>query len=255
MHVIITGGSSGIGLELARIYVRAGHHVSIIARNASRLDAATLELSTRTQKVFAIEGDVCDGEGIISAIRICERQAGHCNLLITSAGVVDPAMFEDMEPDSFRQQWDTNFVGTVNAVAAVYSDMKTRQEGAIMLVSSAAGHLGIPGYTAYCASKAAVSSFAESLRSEAGNSVYVGVCFPPDTLTPQLDQELKRRPALATQLIGKSDPWPADKVAGQIAIAVAKRRAQVHFGLRLRALAMIGAFIKPVLYWRLSRKV
>ncbi|WHA42590.1 SDR family oxidoreductase [Agrobacterium larrymoorei] len=254
MHVIITGGSSGIGLELARIYLRTGHHVSIIARNISRLHAATQELSVVADRVFSVEGDVCDRDDIKSAIETCEREAGPCDLLITSAGVVDPALFENMDPDSFRRQWDTNFIGTVNAVAAVYEKMQKRKNGAIMLISSAAGHIGIPGYTAYCASKAAVASFAESLSSEAGRNVYVGVCFPPDTLTPQLEQELKRRPALAAELMGKSDPWPVEKVAQHIATAITKGRHQIHFGLRLKALAVFGAFIKPVLYWLLSRK-
>lgn len=248
MHVIITGGSSGIGLEIARCYLKAGQHVSIISRDLTRLMAAKQDLSSISENVLAVEGDVCDAAGIRDAIQICERGLGPCDLLVTAAGIVDPAFFHALEPASFKLQIDTNFMGTVNSVAAVYGGMKTRGWGGLMLVSSAAGHLGIPGYAAYCASKAAVASFAESLRCEADRKIYVGVCFPPDTDTPQFHQELKKRPRLATLLIGKKKPWPAEKVARHIVGGIARRKARIHFGCGLRALALGGGVLKPILY-------
>jgi 3-dehydrosphinganine reductase len=254
MHVIITGGSSGIGLEIARAYLRSGEDVSIIARDPARLQDAFRALDAWSGRVKAATGDVCDRIGVARSIRACEQEFGPCDLLITSAGIVEPALFHDLDPGSFEQQFNTNFLGTVNAVRAVYSNMLEREQGAIMLVASAAGHLGIPGYTAYCASKAAVISFADSLRCEAPRGVYVGVCFPPDTKTPQLETELKIRPSAATLLIGNSAPWPVEKVAQQIVKGIAMRRSVIHFGLKLRALAVFGGLIRPVLYGLLERR-
>lgn len=254
MHVIITGGSSGIGLEVARSYLKNGHRVSIIARDTVRLASAKNELAAISAMIDVVEADVCDIEGITSAIQFCELNAGPCDLLVTSAGVVEPALFQDADHVSFRRQIDTNLMGTVNAVNAIYAGMRARGHGAIMLISSAAGHLGIPGYTAYCASKAAVASFAESLRCEAEKGIYVGVCFPPDTQTPQLVQELKSRPYVATLLIGKSKPWPVKKIAQQIVVAIEGRKPELHFGFRLKALALFGGIVKPVLYCVLAHR-
>lgn len=152
-------------------------------------------------------------------------------------------------------QMDINFSGTVNAVRAIYAGMKSRGRGNIMMISSAAAFIGIPGYSAYCASKAALAAFAESLRSEVCSGIYIGISFPPDTCTPQLQNELPKRPPLAKTLMGNTSPWPVEAVAGQIFDGISRRRREVHFGLKLKVLAMLGSFIKPVLYWQLKRSV
>lgn len=252
MHVIITGGSSGIGLAVAQLAVTEGHKVSIIARNPDRLEVALMSLQNgaRTQAVCA---DVKDAIAIDNAIRTCTEKFGHCDVLVTSAGVVEPALFNELTEAQFNEQFETNFLGTVNAVRAIYPLMKSRGHGNIMMIASGAALIGIPGYTAYCASKAALASFAESLRSEAGQDVHVGISFPPDTLTPQFAAELPKRPVAAHALMGSHKPWPVEKVAEGVFNGIRRRKKQVHFGWELNALAWLGPFIKPFIYMKVRR--
>ncbi|NTJ43585.1 SDR family oxidoreductase [Agrobacterium larrymoorei] len=256
MHVIITGGSSGIGLAVARLAAADGHHVSIIGRDIDRLKGASRELrSVPGATILSVTADVANREQIEAAIAECVAQFGHCDLLVASAGVVEPAFFVEMPPSTFQMQVETNFFGVVNAVRAVLPAMQKERRGSIMIVSSGAALIGLPGYAAYCASKAALVSFAESLRCETEKEVKIAVAFPPDTDTPQLVMELPKRSAAARGLMGKSPIWPVETVANEIYGAFKTGRETVHFGWKLKALALLGPLVKPLIYRYLSRRV
>jgi len=256
MHVIVTGGSSGIGLAVARAYALQGAAVSLVARDQGRLEAARKDLGAN---VFSVSADTTANAALSSAIAACEAANGPCDVLVASAGIVDPAAFETLPPDLFDRQISINLLGTVNAVRAVYSGMKGRGRGTIMIVSSGAALIGIHGYAAYCASKSALDGFVEALQMEAlGSGVRVSICYPPDTLTPQYQQELPARPWQAELLMGKVKPWAADAVALRIVTAIGRRQARVYFTPSLAALALFGPVIKPALRlwyrWRLRQK-
>lgn len=257
-HAIITGGSSGIGLEIARIYLERGYHVSLLARRVDLLeDAAHLLAAGRSEvasRIRTVSVDVVDGAAVEAAIRQVESDHGPCDLLVAAAGRVDPAFFDAQSPETFRAQLDVNFLGVANAVRSVYSGMKARGRGRIMLVSSGAAQIGIPAYAAYCASKAALKGFAEALRAEArAFGVVISVCYPPDTRTPQYEREMLARPAQAAAMMGVLEPWESPVVAERIAKGLDRGAAEVHFGFALTMLALFGAFIKPVIYWRAPR--
>lgn len=256
MHVIVTGGSSGIGFEIARLFALRGSRISLIARRHDQLRQAQSELKRLTsQPVFIVCADVTVAANIDKAIVACEQHNGPCDLLVTSAGMVKPSMFDDCDAASFDTHIDTNFTGTTNAIRSVYPGMLVRGHGVIMMVSSAAAMLGIPGYAGYCASKAALRAFAEALRAEAGGrGVDVCICFPPDTRTPQFDQEIKERPMIAHSLMGRVAPWEAVEVAQRIVKAIDRRKAEAHFGFKLTALAWLAPWIKPLLFWQLRHK-
>lgn len=256
MHAIVTGGSSGIGLEISRLLIERGYDVSLIARDGERLRSAQSALERVARgRISIVQADVVERQNLDEAIATCERLLGPCDLLVTSAGIVEPGYLEDDDPQDFEAQIAVNFLGTVNAVRAVYSGMKKRRSGSIMMISSAAALIGIPGYTAYCASKAAVRLFAESLRAEAfAHGIRVFVSFPPDTHTPQFERERAQRPALAQTLMGRISPWPATAVANRIVDSLGRRRAEVHFGFPLEFLARFGSCIKPFLYWRMRHR-
>jgi len=257
-HVIITGGSSGIGLALARIYAARGAHVSLLARTVSALETAQDELAKGLGAAsIRIEStDVADESQTVAAIRRCEDAFGPCDILITSAGTVRPGLFETVSTDAFERQIQTNLFGSVHAVRAVYAGMKERRSGRIMLVSSGAGLIGIYGYAAYSASKFALHGFAEALRSEAKpHGVRISVCFPPDTETPQFARELEHRPLEAAVIMGRVAPWPSDAVAGRIVRAIDRGDFEVFFGWTLRALGRFGSTVKPFLNWWFDRAI
>lgn len=257
-HAIITGGSSGIGREIARRFVARGYRVSLIARRNDVLEHAALDLADgsleKQAQIHVASADVTSRGSISAAINGAESVFGPCDILVVSAGRVDPAFFDTQSPDAFDAQINLNLIGTANTARAVYEGMKKRGKGKILLISSGAATIGIPGYTAYCASKAALKGFSEALRCEAlPFGVSISVAYPPDTYTPQYVEEMRHRPPEANRLMGLIDPWPAAKVAAKIEKCIDRDVPEMHFGFALTMLALFGAFIKPVLYWRALR--
>ncbi|MGQ2917234.1 MULTISPECIES: SDR family NAD(P)-dependent oxidoreductase [Rhizobium] len=257
-HIIITGGSSGIGLAVARIYLAKGYRISLIARQKDTLYSAARALTGEDMfeegQVFVTSADVSDEKALIQAVDEAEARHGPCDTLVASAGRVDPQEFDKQPTSVFDEQLSVNFLGCVYAVRAVLGGMTQRGSGRIMLISSGAALIGIPGYSAYCASKSALAAFGEAIRSELhGSGVTVSASFPPDTLTPQYEREISLRPKLAQHLMGAVPPWPVDKVAKRIVMGTERGARQVHFGASLTLLSYFSAFIKPVLYWRMQR--
>lgn len=243
MHVVVTGGSSGIGAAVARIYAERGADISLIARRPALLE------TTRDSLAGAYPGiriryeaaDVRDATALALSVGRCEQALGPCDVLVTSAGIVDPGRFETLDADRFAAQIDTNLMGTVNAVRAVYAGMLARKSGHIVIIASGAGLIGIYGYAAYCASKFGLLGLAEALRQEARQyGVHVSICFPPDTRTPQLEAELRTRPREAAAIIGTAPPWSAELVALAVVKGAANGRFAIYPGLQIAFLARLG---------------
>lgn len=262
MHVVITGGSSGIGLEIARIYACRGAHVTLLARDRQRLDRARATLLAETgvagEKLLVVCADVTRTQELVVAFENAVALNGPCDVLVAAAGEVEVALFKDMPAEFFDRQIATNITGTVNTVRACYGAMQARGEGKIMIIASAAALIGIPGYTAYCASKSALTGFAEALAAETkGCGVEVMISYPPDTATPQFARERVQRPLEAWLLIGQTPERPAPEVAAKIVRAIDAGTEKHIFGLRLGFLHLFGSLIKPVVYrwfrWRLRR--
>ncbi|WP_457582249.1 SDR family oxidoreductase [Ensifer canadensis] len=258
-HVIITGGSSGIGLAIASIYASRGARLSLIARSAEILKRAQDELASKSATAGNIRvetADVAKEEEVIAAIHRCEAEFGPCDILVTSAGIVEPGRFDELATANFQRQMETNFSGTVHAVRAVYAGMKRRGHGQIMMISSGAGLLGIHGYSAYCASKFALHGFAQALRSEArAHGINVSICFPPDTQTPQFERELAFRPPEAAAVMGTVSPWPAESVARKVITGIERGRFEVYFGMTLFLLGRFGPAVRPLLNWWFDRAI
>ena len=259
MHVIVTGGSSGIGLAIAKLYAARGAWVSLLARDTGRLEEARAEIAmlpgVDSAFIRTASVDVASAEQTTEAVRLCEAFFGPCDILVASAGIVEPRTFDAMSASVFDEQISVNLLGTANAVRAVYKGMKSRRGGRIMMISSGAALIGMFGYSAYCASKSALAGFAEALSAEAGAwGVQISICFPPDTMTPQYAREIALRPREAEILMGAVKPWSAEEVAARIVRGMDRGRQKIHFGFSLTALAYFGPLIKPLLLWWFSRK-
>lgn len=253
-HVIITGGSSGIGEAFARLYLKRGWQVTLIARRGEGLARAKARLGG-DERIATFSADVADDEGLAEAIRQAEAAFGPCDLLIASAGIAEPGHFERLSPEVFRRQIDVNLIGVVNAVRAVYPGMIARRSGTILVVSSAAALLGIFGYTAYGASKFAVTGFAEALRAEAKpHGVRVAICFPADTETPQLVYEEKLKPDETKAITGTIAPMSADDLAGRVAAKLDAGRFAIYPSLRVALLARFGGLVRPAIHFWLDAK-
>lgn len=251
-HAIITGGSSGIGLEIARHLLSKGYAVTLIASRAEGLFAAQQDLSscpkTDPKRIHSGLCDVRDNEALTDVIAQAERVLGPCTMLVTSAGVAQPGYFDALDPGAFQRQMDVNCIGTMNAVRAIYPGMVERGAGQIGMISSAAGIVGVFGYTAYTPSKFAVRGFAEALRMEARpKGISVSVCYPPDTDTPQFAAEQEHLPAETKAIAGTVKPWRAEDVACVAVDGILKGRFAVYPGFELKALGRLCSLIHPLL--------
>lgn len=258
-HVVVTGGSSGIGLEIAALMLSRGDRVTLLARDGGRLEAAIMLLSDipgAGDRLAAVSADVAEAESVDAGMRAAARRFGPPDVLVASAGIVEPGLFHAQPPDLFERQVAVNLFGVANSVRAVLPAMQAAGGGRIAIVSSGAGLIGIPGYGAYCASKFALRGLAASLRAEvAGHGISVSISFPPDTVTPQYEREMLVRPPEAEALMGRVRPWAAADVARLIVEGMEKGRREVHFGVALRFVGYFGPLVSAWFDARLHRSV
>ncbi|OVA05022.1 Short-chain dehydrogenase/reductase SDR [Macleaya cordata] len=213
-HVFITGGSSGIGLALAHQAASQGARVSILARNPDKLEEArnSIRLSTGID-VSVFSADVRDYDAVQKAI----NEAGPIDILICNQGVFIPQELESQDLETVKFMMDVNLMGTFHLIKAALPGMKNRKDrgpGSIALMSSQAGQVGIYGYTAYSASKFGLRGLGEALQQEViSDNIHVSLIFPPDTETPGLAEENKKRPELTSIIAASSGALKADEVA------------------------------------------
>ncbi|EMR01091.1 SDR family oxidoreductase [Cesiribacter andamanensis] len=163
--VLITGGSSGIGLALAQVFGRQGAKVVITGRSAQKLAEAQQLLQGEGLEVLSLQADAASEADNQRMIADTLARYGRLDVLICNAGISMRALFEDLQLEVFRQVMDINFWGTVYAVKAALPHILAHK-GAIIGISSINGRRGTPARTAYTASKHAMEGFFESLRTE-----------------------------------------------------------------------------------------
>jgi 3-dehydrosphinganine reductase len=250
-HVLITGGSSGIGLALARRYAARGARLSLLARDPVKLEAARAGILAAAPecRVFTYAADVAVRSELEAAITDAEAVLGPVEVLVTSAGVAEPGYFEQLEPVVFERAMAVNYFGSVYAVKAVLPAMRSRRSGTVILIGSGTGLFGFFGYTAYGASKFALRGFAESLRAElAGSGVHLSIVYPPDTDTPQLAAENLLKPPETAAVTAGGGLWSADDVAACTLRGVERGRFAIAPGVPLIALLWLHSLLAPVLH-------
>lgn len=254
--MLVTGGSSGIGLETARLAAGRGAKVSLIARRADVLDQAAAQLRDAGGQVAAAAADVADAAQVGTAVSALTAALGPVDVVVCSAGQARPGYFEQLDPDLFHQMMDVNYFGTVNVVRAVVPSMIERRRGSIVGVSSAAGLVGVFGYTAYAPTKFAVRGFLESLRGElVPYGIHVGCSFPPDTDTPQLADENQYKPKETKAISGTIKPLSAERVATSIVEGIEKERFLIIPDASTKGLAKIAGLAPGLVSRVMDRSV
>ena len=250
-HAIITGGSSGIGLAIARLLSSRGTSVSLIARNRDKLAAARESMMKGGNGNCAVQtfsADVRDPDELKQAIASAVDGFGAPDWGVSSAGIVIPGTFANQSLRDHEDQWRTNYLGSLQFAHFVLPHLEKSAKSHLVLIASGAAFAGLYGYSSYGPAKFAVRGLAESLRVELKpRNVCVTLAFPGDTDTPQLHAEVKLRPKVTSEVANGGGVLSPDAVAKGIVAAAERGDFQVTFGWQLRVLARTHSLIAPLL--------
>jgi NAD(P)-dependent dehydrogenase (short-subunit alcohol dehydrogenase family) len=164
--VLITGGSRGLGLALAREFGKRGASIAICARDHGELERAVADLGYRGIAAKAFVCDVSDRAGVAAAVTEVVQAMGPIDVLVNNAGIITVGPFVEMELDDFHRAMDVMFWGPLHTTLAVLPSMRTRQEGSIVNITSIGGKVSVPHLLPYCCAKFAAVALSEGLRSE-----------------------------------------------------------------------------------------
>jgi NAD(P)-dependent dehydrogenase (short-subunit alcohol dehydrogenase family) len=179
---VITGGTSGIGLAAAKRFVKEGAYVFITGRRQAELDKAVALIG---KNVTAVQGDVSKLEDLDRLYEVVRKEKGRIDIVFANAGVVDPVSLADSTPDTYDEHFNLNARGvyfTVQKALSLLAD-----NASIILSGSAAWQMGVPGFGAYSATKAALVSFVRTWTAElASRGIRANVISPGPTETPMV---------------------------------------------------------------------
>lgn len=254
-YAIVSGASSGIGLACAKELARRGLRLALIARDAQRLESARILVEQAgAPEALVFAADVTDAHACAAIVEEVSQRSGRIEWVVTSAGDVEPGMFDSLGLETHRRQMEVNYFGTLNLVAPAARRMAAQGSGRIILISSAAAVVGVAGYSAYGASKFAVRGLAETLRIElAPRGVTCSIAFPPDTATPQLEKERALRPAITARIAASAPVAQPDVVAARMIADAARGRFILVPTLQLRAFMAVSSLYAPFFRRRQTR--
>jgi NADP-dependent 3-hydroxy acid dehydrogenase YdfG len=195
--VVVTGASSGVGRAIARAFGTAGAKVGLIARGMDGLEACAEEIRRAGGEALVLPADVSDAMAVRSAARTLVERWGRIDTWVNNAmvSVFSPAM--EITPDEFRRVMEVDYLGTAYGTLAALRYMLPVDNGVVLQIGSALAYRSIPLQSAYCASKAAIRAFTDSLRCELlhdCSNVRLCMLQLPAVNTPQFDVVRTRLP-------------------------------------------------------------
>lgn len=238
---IITGASSGIGFELAKVLAQGGCKVGVLARRQEQLDELVKSITDSGQIAISAVADVADREATHTAIRRLTEQLGPVDLLVANAGVGAPTTVNPVNFSAFEKMYRVNVFGVVHALDAVLPEMMARKSGHVAAVSSLAGYKGLPGEWGYTSSKAAVNNLMEGLRVQLReyNIAVTNIC-PGFIKTPMTAKNQFHMPFLLE----------ADDAARRIVRALVRKKKVFNFPWQM---SLFMWFVRNMPDWLLAR--
>ncbi len=260
----ITGGSTGIGLAIAKALAAQGSHVVIFARTVSKLESAKTEidafsknskLCTTKQKINYYSVDTADNEAVKTVFARAVSENSVPDILINCVGIAQPDYFENITFDIFDKTIKTNLYSTWNAVYSILPYMK-KKGGYIVNTSSVAGFIGVFGYTDYCMTKFGIIGFSDALRQELSQyNIAVSVLCPPDTDTPGLEAENKNKPAETKEIGGKAKLLQPEFVAEAVLKGIQKNKKMIIPGFDGKMSLLLKRFFPSLLEWIMNNSI
>ena len=225
--VVITGASRGIGLETAKAFVAAGAKVTLGARSFTALKK---EADTLGELAHAVELDSASQNSVSNFIDAALSHAGKIDVLINNAGVIAPiSNIETADIDEWSHLIDINLKGVFYAVKAVLPSMKAQGGGTIISIGSGAALHPLEGWSAYCASKAALHHFHRVLHLEEGQNGIRSLINSPGTVATQMQIDIKNSGINPVSALEWEAHVPPEWVAKTL-LWMASPRADAHLG-------------------------
>jgi len=177
--VLITGGSRGLGLVLARHICARGGNVALIARDADELTRAKADLASPGARVLTLKCDLLDSGQIQSAVRQVIDHFGKIDILINNAGIIEVSPLEHLTPEDFERAMRLHFWAPFELISQIVPEMRIWGGGRIVNISSIGGKVAVPHMAAYSASKFALTGFSDAIRAElARDNIHVTTVAP-----------------------------------------------------------------------------
>ena len=241
--VLITGGTSGIGLALAKEFGRLGSLVALTGRNSDRLAQTEKDLHVMGITCFCIQADVTSEVDQRKAVAQTVNRFGRLDVLICNAGISMRALFQELDLTVIRRVMETNFFGAVGIAHAALPYL-IRSKGSLVGISSIAGYKGLPGRTGYSASKFALGGFLEALRLEMRTKgVHVLLASPGFTATEIRMHSLTKSGAPQGESPrAEEEMMSAEAVAAQIYTAVLHRKRELLMTKEGKLLVWLNKF-------------
>jgi short-subunit dehydrogenase len=238
----ITGASSGIGKALAIKFAKNGWVVAASARRENLLK----ELQDINENIHPYPLDVTNIEKCKSTAKNIIDQLGGIEISVFGTGMHDPKSEKQFNLEKIRQIMEVNYFGTMNSINSVYEYYSEKKSGQISIISSVAGYRGLPAAGAYCASKAALTSFAESLNFDMKmKSVRVSLISPGFIKTPMTDQNDFPMPMI------KSPEFAANEIYRGL---IEKKAFEIHFPKAFTYFLKFLQILPSSLYFKIVAK-
>jgi short-subunit dehydrogenase len=243
--VMITGASSGIGRGVALEIAARGASIGLLARRESLLDELVSEIKARNAKAVSASADVRDAKAVREAADHFRKEIGPIDVLIANAGIGTADHAIKLQPEHAADVIGVNVLGAVNSVAAVVPEMVERRQGRLVAISSLAAYRGLAKSAAYCASKAALSSYFESVRIDLRHTgVGVTIIHPGFIKTALTAGREAKMPYL----------MDLDEAVKKIVSAIEKEKKTYAFPWQLATIVRAGMIMPTAMYDWIAEK-
>ncbi|HEX9401975.1 MAG TPA: SDR family oxidoreductase [Anaeromyxobacter sp.] len=236
--VVVTGASAGIGRAIARAFGKARARVGLIARTGDALENAASEIQAAGGEALVLPLDLADAAAVDRAADEVARRFGGIDVWVNDAMVSVFSPVAEMRAEEYRRVTEVNYLGTVHGTLAALRHMRARDAGVVVQVGSALAYRSIPLQSAYCASKAAIRGFTDSLRCELlhdRSRVKVAMVQLPAVNTPQFEVVRNRLdaharpvpPVYQPETIAEGILWAAERAPRELWIGWSTMKAIV----------------------------